>query len=241
MKGFLEITLNNELILIILSSGIGATITHFFYKKKLKNEQRMKFQNIIGDKIIKALLEVREIEIEASVIERYDIVNGVERSEEEVDMFGGNEAYPSIFNSKESVLSFLASIQEARSKHEKNLDCETSVYLWYMERYIGQLILFLRYFNEDDYPLLGMLLIKDIKIWRVKFHRVITKKINNYSVTLQFKSGLRWDIYKKIIMLRLWNNSILNKINNDSNDEEIVKIMDYIVSLKEKYHKPFTG
>lgn len=139
MVNFIE---NLNKIEILLMSGISsAFITHLFYRFKLKSEQRIRFQNIIGDRISNSLIELRELIEEVSVIERYDIINPNENEEGVIDAFDGT-IYPAIMNDIETLGSFTEKINEVRKKHEKNLDCKTALHLWYGSRYFTQLLIY---------------------------------------------------------------------------------------------------
>lgn len=62
------------LVAAILSSGLlNIIITNIMYKRRLKKEQKIGQENMIGEKINEALLDMRSVELRCEEIEVYGI------------------------------------------------------------------------------------------------------------------------------------------------------------------------
>lgn len=213
---------------VLLMSGISSVlITHLFYKFKLRSEQKIRFQNIIGDEITKSLIELRDLVAEASVIERYDIIHAAD--DDDINAFEGT-IYPAIMNDSEMFKEFHEKTTILWTKNGNNLDCVTALHLWYASRYFTQLLDYIKK-NEynDKLPLLGVVLIADIQKWHTSFEKCLIKRINKPKNKLELHQGKKWKIHK-IKFTKMWESSILYKCINGFNENE-KEIADLVFEL----------
>src|SRR5699024_3052872 len=124
----------NKVEILLASTVISVILTHLFYRFKLKSEQRIRYQNIIGDNITESLIELRDLVEKAAVIERYDLIYIDEEVEGTPNAFEGT-IYPAIMNDLDSLLDFKEKLDEMWKRHGKYLDVKTALYLWYGSRY----------------------------------------------------------------------------------------------------------
>ncbi|MFD2628771.1 hypothetical protein [Oceanobacillus kapialis] len=230
--------MNNYLneIFSVLGGGLGGVIlTHLFYKSKLKKEQKIRFQNEVGDRIAKSLIEVRDIELKADVIEVYDIENQLESRGSNLNIFESSAIYPAIMHDKQSLIDFINDISFARYNYEKDLDCQVAAYLLYIERYLSELSLFLSDFDEDAMPTLGTIFIADIQKWQRSFDNILVKKINSHPTKFERHHGFRWKLEKNRTRKKLYYVSILYRLKSDYKSDIINLARGIIESVKEEY------
>lgn len=219
---------------VLLMSGISsAFLTHLFYRFKLKSEQRIRFQNIIGDRISESLIELRELIGEAAMIERYDIINPDESDERVIDAFHGT-IYPAVMGDMNTLISFTEKINDVRKKHEKNLDCKTALHLWYGSRYFTQLLI---YISKEGYqnqlPELGTMFIFDIQKWHLSFDKILVKRINKPLNKIDHHQGKKWAWHRRRF-IKIWEKSLLYESINDFLDDKPVftEFFEYLDELK---------
>lgn len=222
----------SKLEIFITSGGSVAIISHLLYKFKLRSEQRVRFENIIGDEIVKSLIEIRELIEEASVIERYDIIK-YDTNDGLINAFEGT-IYPSIMNDVETLDDYSQKIDDMWKKHGKNLDCETALYLWYGSRYFSQLLF---YVVEEGYqnqlPELGTFFIFDIQQWHLSFDKNLVKRINRPLNKIEHHQGKKW-ARKRKGFIKKWEETFLYKTIYDFHDNipEINDFFEYLEELK---------
>ncbi|MFD1608504.1 hypothetical protein [Oceanobacillus luteolus] len=216
-----------DTIITIVSSLVGGVIgvflTHIFYQSKLKKEQKARFQEEIGKRIAKSLMEVREIAKAATYLEVYEIANILEESPDEFDIHNTTK-YPSIMNNKESFLEFHSTIMAARGNYGNEIPIDVAAYLWYAEKYFNHLLVLIGSFEKVDMPSLGAIFLKDIIDWQRSFDNLLVKRINTPVVKLELHFGTKWNRAKVQLLERLWEKSLLKRVINDdtSNDMDIV-------------------
>lgn len=231
MMDFLE---KLDKIQILLMSGISsALVTHLFYRFKLKSEQRIRFQNLIGDRIQSSLIELRKLTAEASVIERYDIIFPEEFDETYTDVLEGT-IYPAVMHDHESLWKFIDKVDTSWKKYGDTLDCETALHLWYASRYFHQLIIYITENNYQEYlPELGTVFIFDIQKWQLSFDKVLIKRINKPINKLEFHQGIKWKIKRRKFIRRFWNRSFLIRIMNDDKGKDMKLVWDFLDHLND--------
>lgn len=226
----MEIATN--IIIAIISGSIGVILTHIFYKSKLKKEQKMRFQNVIGDRMAKSLMAVRDIELKANVIEVYNIENTIEEQGGKFDI-AENAIYPSIMNDKKSLLDFHTEIVSARFHYGKEITGNIAVYLWYAEKYFGHLLGYLGSFANIDLHTMGTIFIKDIQDWQRAFDKEIVSEINRAPTKLEIHEGPIWDLKKEKILEQLWNKTVLKKVINNETSESMELVWSIIDEVNE--------
>lgn len=217
-------------------SGISsALITHLFYKFKLKSEQKIRFQNIIGDNITVSLIELRDLVEDAKTIERYDIVFPEDGDTEVPDPFEGT-IYPAIMNDLDSLVNFNDRLNDTWKKHGKYLDVKTALYLWYGSRYFSQLLFYVGVEGyQNQLPELGAMMIFDIQKWHYEFDKMLVKRINKPLNKIEYHQGKKWNRHRKRF-LKIWEDSLLYKSINDFHGDvpEIINFFDYLEELKKE-------
>ena len=68
-----------EILTGIVVAVVSVAASHIFYRFKLRKEQKVRFQDVIGEKIANALLAVWDIERKAHTQEIYDIEKKIGR------------------------------------------------------------------------------------------------------------------------------------------------------------------
>lgn len=216
-----EQIINLVVAAVISGTVLNGIITHLLYSNKLKQEQRIKGRSIIGDRITEALIKVRDIGYrtgEISLLKNEDwLLPG-----HDFDFFNGNMDYINIFDTQEALDSFYESVASARREEERYLDLKTASYLYYIERYILQLVDYLHKNQlEDDYPLVGYVLQNDFINWQLKLENNVVKVINNPKYKLSLNTGRKWQKCQERVQEELWNESVLCGLINDSNEIRI--------------------
>lgn len=209
-------------VISVIGIIVGAVLNNIFQKSRLKKEQKVRFQDMIGEKISNALLEVREIVGEASAIEIFDPSEyGGEKPEPASLMDGQPIIYQAILEDSEALNAYFEKIHEARRNYNKYLDREAAAYLYYAERYLMQLQ---TYFEQEGAfvagPIAGLLISADIQAWQRKFDTVLIKKINRHKCKLQKHDGIRWNYTREKIFRRLWKKSVLNTLVSEPEKEQ---------------------
>ena len=90
--------MNTKIGLVVITGAVTTGLNVVFQKWHMKKDQRVRYENVIGDKIAEAFLAVRDIELEVKVQELYDADN---RLKEGINMFSPGPIYPAIMNSSE--------------------------------------------------------------------------------------------------------------------------------------------
>lgn len=198
----------NTKIGVAVATAITTTILNMIYNIwRMNKDQRMRFENVIGDKIAEALDSVRNLELRVNIQEIYNMENRFE--EKNLDMFNPGAIYPSIMNTAQEFGDFLEQVNTAREKYDKYLDYQTAAYLYYMERYSMNLAKYITDNKLLDFRLSGAVFYIDLQKWQKKYDKLITKKINRQKCRLYSKDGWRWELAKKRVMNKLWKKSVL--------------------------------
>ncbi len=205
----------NELIITIItaiiSSGIlNAIISHLLYSNKLKRENKSKANEGISKEIGISLKKFRELELELTKQELYEAEKKFRDYGYKVNMFEQECIYPEIFNDWDSYNSFFEKIQYFRKNYEKNLPCKVALNAVYIDRYIAQLILFMKNNgNESMLPKWGTLFIYDLKKWQKKIDKLLVKEINKHKYKLESHETKKWTRLRKKEVEKEYKNTIL--------------------------------
>ena len=206
--------MNTKIGLVVITGAVSTGLNVAFQKWHMKKDQRVRYENVIGDKIAEAFLAVRDIELEVKVQELYDADN---RLKEGINMFSPGPIYPAIMNSSEDFWKFFHKVNEARGEYEKYLDYKAAAYLYYMENYCMSLMKYISEHQPLAYPLAGTVFIIDLQAWQIAYDKMLVKRINRQNCRLYVKNGWRWEWAKKKVMKELWEKSILFKKINEEN------------------------
>lgn len=220
MFGELWNIINTKVGVAVISCVATALCGVFVHRWRTRRDQKVKFENVIGEKIAIALDAIRDIELSTKTIEIYDIDNILKEKGKDIDFFGGEAVYPAIMTSKEHFMNFSEAISTARSDFERYLDYTVAAYLYYIERYCMQLMVYAGQYNLE-YDLLGTIVIFDIKKWQLMLEKELVKRINRPRYKVYAKTGVLWEMKKKKIMDKLWENSLLNKLLKEDKSPEI--------------------
>lgn len=222
-----------EIITGILVAFISLIGTHLFYKGKLRKEQKVRFQDVIGKKIAEALLAVWDIERKTHAQETYDIENKLNNTEGMVGFLNPQGVYLEIMSDEETFTKFVFSLNDARGEYEKYLSNEAAAHLWYGSNHFMEMTAFItREELGDKYPEMGIIFLSDILIWRNSFEKAIIKDINSHSTKLVAHRGVKWEIAKKQLKHKFYRKNVLNEIINNKDGEVAKRIYDYINQLK---------
>lgn len=234
-----------KIIIAAISGFIGVMFTHIFYKSKLKKEQKVRFDNVVGDRIADSLIKIRDIELISSTIEIYDINGLLSKKGSKTDFLNEGPRYLAIFNDWKTYNDFMHKITEVRQTLERDVDCEVALYLVFIERYLYQLSTYMSEFRDEKLlPVLGTIFTLDIQKWQMSFDKVLIKKINSHICKLESHDGIKWKIKRKRIVEKPWKESILQMlITGITVDEkgrralpELQKFIDSIKENPENYY-----
>lgn len=197
----------------VIIAIITAVATHLFETRKLKKEQKIQYENGIGEKTAMALLSVREVELKLTEIEAYkplfDIESGQSRFFEE------NVFYPAIMTTRDTLSDFFDKICDARQKYEPLLSLKSAANLFAMERYIADMLIYLKVVGMQDHPAeVGLLVIADLNKWQKRFDEVLVSEINRPKYKFFSKSGKRWENQKKKAIKSLRQNCVLDDLRS---------------------------
>lgn len=216
-----------QIIIYIISAVLGSSvlngfITHMLYNRKLKKEQKVKFENMIGEKIANALLYVYEITTSASSIEVYNAED--KKADGSLNLFDRNAIYPAIMNDGESLDNFTNMIHKCRTEYEKYLDCALALQIVYIERYMEQLKTYsAKHGGEQVLPTMGTIFIVDIQRWQKKCDKMLIRRMNKSKCRLDYHQGKKWQILREWFIVRQWEKSFLYKIMEKERMEEKLK------------------
>lgn len=210
----------NTKIGVAVVTAVATTILNVIYNMwRMNKDQKMRFENVIGDKVAQALDAVRDLELKINVQEIYQVEDCLEKKN--MDMFNLGAVYPAIMNSVQDFTDFMNQVNKAREEYEKYLDYKTAAYLYYMEKYSMNLAKYI----ADNQPLglqvAGAIFYGDLQKWQKKYDKLIIKKINRQKCRLYSKDGWRWEQAKKDVMNKLWKKSVLYGLMENINNPEI--------------------
>ena len=187
-----------------MTAVVTASLNLIYNKWHIKKEQKVRFENVTGDRIAEALCAVRDIELKSGIQEVYDIKNRL--NEPDLDMFSLGGIYPEIMNSPNDFTNYFERINEARKQYERYLDYETAAYLYYIENYCLTLMKYMGDHQQLEFPLAGTVFIFDLQNWQKAYEKEIVKRINSPKYYVCAKDGWRWEYEKKKIMNKFWKN-----------------------------------
>ena len=125
-----------EIALVLLS----VFLTHFFETFKLKKEQRIKFQEPLGENIATSLTAVRELVLKTKSIEAYDFES---YQADDINAFKQFLLYPAFMVDGKTLGDMFSEVLEARRNHEAYLDLKSAAYLYVFEKYLTDLMLYI--------------------------------------------------------------------------------------------------
>lgn len=227
-----------KITIAIIGAVLGVIVTHIFYKSKLRKEQKVRFDGMIGERVANALLKIRDVEQIALLIDLYELNDIIDKHNDKFDFLNEGTKYLSIFNNWNSYNEFMNQIVDVRRNFEKDVDCETSLYLLFIERYLMQLGMYMKGFNDECLlPTLGTIFSYDIQKWQREFDKILIKKINSHACKLEPHYGKKWNKKREKIVERNWNNTILQAlINGTSTNKKIIKALPVIKDCIEEIH-----
>ena len=219
----------------IIGSGVlSAIIAHILYKSKLKKEQNIKFQNMVGEHISDALNKAYELAERLKTAEKYKAYEQMTKSS--FNAFDKRDTYPEIMSGPDELNNFSAEVSNFRSNTEKFLSSKITLDLVYLEQYIYQLNVFVSGFgNSKLFPLLGMVVVPDLDKWYTGFVKKIVKSQNKAKCKMECHFGKRWMRLRKKFVEKRWINSDLYKVINNSfkeNDDPHLKKVGEILKRK---------
>lgn len=187
--------INTKIGVAVMTAVVTASLNLIYNKWHIKKEQKVRFENVTGDRIAEALCAVRDIELKSGIQEVYDIKNRL--NEPDLDMFSLGGIYPEIMNSPNDFTNYFERINEARKQYERYLDYETAAYLYYIENYCLTLMKYMGDHQQLEFPLAGTVFIFDLQNWQKAYEKEIVKRINSPKYYVCAKDGWRWEYEKK--------------------------------------------
>lgn len=192
------------------SSVLNGIITHMLYNNKLKKESKSKGYDMIARDIDESLQFVRDMELQLTIRELYDVESILQQRGSQVNMFGGETIYPAIFNDWNTYNQFYNKIDECRRKYEKNLSVKIALNLVFIDRYISQLVLFLKENGDEELlPFWGTIFIFDLQKWQKRMDKMLVKELNKYIYRLESHETKKWDIMRKRELIGQYESTIL--------------------------------
>ena len=212
---------------------IGAILNKNLQKSVLKKEQKMRFQNLIGDKVVDSLISLRDLELETKTYEFYDIEHRLETQENDIDFIEPEAVYPAIMSNKETFVKYISRLNQFRSCYEKYLSYNVAAYLWYGTDYFMNIVTYISQIGMDHkYPEMGIIFIFDIQKWCDNIEKAIVKDINKRPVKLVVHRGRRWEHAKRKAQNKLYKKSVLNEIKTNPNGEAAKLIQSFLNNFK---------
>ena len=200
------------IVTAILGSGILSTvISHLLYNQKLRKEQLMKSESGVGAKMRIALEEALEIVSVLHYIELFDAECALEAPNFR-SMGNDNIIYPMIFNDSQTLYSFHEMINSFRAQYERYVDCKTALGILLIDRYVTQLILFLKGYDEKYWSHWGVIFNADIKMMSQRCEKRIIKRINKQKYEMEYHGGSKWEILRKYVFIHRWKKTLLRRI-----------------------------
>lgn len=219
------------IIAVISSAGLDAIITNILYKNKLKKEQEIGHENMLGDRINEALLKARCLEQQCAAQRIYDQGNMIQ--DEKADFFEHNAINLHVLENEENLRAFSNEIYNVRKNYEQYLGFKEASYLFYIERYIRNFqLLLIR--NKWGLKTAGAIFISDLQIWQKGFEKVLVRRINNPKYKIYDKNRKGWEKEREKRKRRLWKNSLLYKFSKDVKCIEVDIIKAMLIECDEK-------
>ena len=212
-----------EFLLIALT----AILTHLFDSRKQKNEQKRRYLETVGSKISDALVCARELCEKTRVIEAFT-EDGEIHTEgvKDVNALQGCPVYPEFMNDQKALSDFFDAVTEARFKHEPYLDLVSASYLYVLEKYLLDLLVYAR--NNDLYdnlPFLGCAVIIDIQKWQRSFDAYLVAQINQPHYKLFSRRGCSWKKAKEKAEKKFLHGTELQKLMQGTSEFPIALVL----------------
>lgn len=207
-------------ILTIFGGVVAAIINTILHKSKLKKEQKVGYQTMIGEEIANALKEM--LDLTQIALSTKSVFSFKENGESINMMDGISLSCPEILDNAEMFHTYRQRVHDAIARFDAYLDCETAAYIIYMEGYLTQLAIYLDKSNFDleKEELLGALLCNDITDWAHQYKTVLIKKINRPKYKLENHEGRKWESVSQRIYGNFWGTSkLLELIKNYDTDQ----------------------
>jgi hypothetical protein len=225
--------------LIISEIGVPIVIAFFtslitlaFLKPKLRIEQKVGFEKIIGEQIANSLLNCKSVLSDISTIDKYDVEN------QEVLKAFDFGIYPSIMNNWETLIEFFDKINKVRENDESNLSIKAAAHTYILSNYIMEMMTYIKSIDmQNKLPEMGCIFIYDLQKWQHSFERVVIHDINKHSVKMSTHRGLVWELETKHLKKKLYDRSFLVLLQDDNlkNDKSIQTkqvLIDFIDNFK---------
>lgn len=212
----------------VVGSLIGILFTHLLYKRKLNKEQKVRSRGVIGEKISKALLAVKELECKSKTYEILNVENYTAKELAEEDFFDGSNKVSAVVYTVGAISEFHDEVVKIRGKYEMFLDYKTAALVYYIDRYFSELITFSLSIDPTKIPELGAAITPDILLWQETIDKNVTKQINKPKYKISDFTSKKWEKAKKDVLENLWERSILYNIKRDENSEISKTIMAFI-------------
>lgn len=229
--------INFKFISLFLGSCVINTIlSHILYSRKLRKELKNKGNDMISENIQMSLQYARDMELEIKTQEIYEIDNLLSEKGSNLNIIEGEKIYPAILNDFKSLNNFYNQIQICRKEYEKNLPCNIALNIVFIDRYMCKLMLFLSEYGGEKYiKFWGTIFIYDLQNWQRKIDKMIIKEINKHNYKLESHETHKWKKLRKRILVRQYNNTILNKLitcQSNCKNKEISKLKKIAEDLK---------
>lgn len=241
MQEYVNGVISNDVFLIgiitaLISSGIlNAFISHFLYKYKLRRDVMSKGSEQMVNVVGSSLRAFRDFETKFST---WEIVDMNSFTNGEINLFSGATLKaPAVMYNSENIVEMINTINEFRGEYEKNLPRSIALELVYMSNYLMNLAAYCKSISnshDEVYPYIGFILGDDIWKWQKRVDKKAIKYINKNWNKLQPHSGIKWKLYRMIVVELQWNESILcNAINEKWENRKLKKKAGLLQNLKE--------
>lgn len=227
----------------LVGAFVGGLITYVFNKRKLRQEQKMRSEDIIGNAIQETLLLIRDLELECLVWEVYNIQEKLKNVSVYEDYWEDGAKYVAFFSDWKLYLNFENKINSIRIEKEKYVDCEIKAYLVFIQKYLRQLGVFMKSFNNEKLlPALGTIFICDIEKWQIKFDKALIRKMNSHKYKLESHSTKKYQKKRKKIVEKTWKHTLLNLLiserpTNRKEKEVLYKLQLFIKDINNNQDK----
>lgn len=216
-----------EYIVTFLSGSlIGVIATHLLYKSKLDKEGQAKIEGNIREEIHSSLKTFKELiqDLNNNNIMYYEELI----KDEKLDFFNQQPISPNILTSMDQVSDYYDRINTMRNIHLDKLNEPLAATLYCLERYFLNLQKYLHSLRQDQYQLIGSIIINDFQ----KFYEVISTLIYNefgkYRSEYFKHNSKDWEQTKEKYIEMLWTNSNLfglmfpDELTNSNSDQILV-------------------
>lgn len=230
-------------IIALASAFLGGLVTNFFNKRKLRQEQKMKSEDIIGNKIQETLISIRDLELECLTLEIYNIQEKLKNISIDEDYWEDGAQYVYFFNNWEAYFDYKNKINDIQKEKEKYVDCEIKAYLVFIQKYLRRLGVFMKSFNNEKLlPALGTIFICDIQKWQSKFDKALVKKMNSHKYKLESHFTGKYQKKREKIVEKQWKHTLLNLLisgqpTNKKEQKVLNNLLLFIEDIKNNQEK----